>query len=356
MRVGVTATGHKVIQNLFDAVRDQATEAGEVVLLGRKPKDDEDPPPGVVVFRDNDRALAAIRAGEVQVLGGTAWLWADEDAAGALDILFVDEAGQFSLANTLAIAQASASLVLLGDPQQLDQPQKASHPVGVEVSALTHVLGGRDTMPSDLGIFLPETWRLAPGICTFTSELYYAGRLRSIRPLANQRLDGSNGFDGAGLWWLPLAHQGNRNASDEEVEAVVELVDRLLGATWFDQHGTPQRLTSADLRVVAPYNAQVNRLADRLDALGVPVGTVDRFQGQTCAVVIYSMATSTPGDASRGMEFLYSPNRLNVATSRARCASVIVSSPALLEPECRTPRQMKLANGLCRFVEMARRP
>lgn len=137
-------------------------------------------------------------------------------------------------------------------------------------------------------------------------------------------------------------------------EAVAELVDQLIRGKWVDQDGKSCPLTAADLRVVAPYNAQVNRLAARLEPLGVPVGTVDKFQGQTCAAVIYSMATSSPEDAPRGMEFLYSLNRLNVATSRGRCASFIVASPALLEPQCRTPRQMQLANGLCRFVEMAR--
>jgi superfamily I DNA and/or RNA helicase len=176
---------------------------------------------------------------------------------------------------------------------------------------------------------MPETWRLAPDVCRYTSELFYAGKLKPLPSLAVQRLA-------------------------ETVEAVVKLVDQLIGGKWIDQDGKTCPLKPADLRVVAPYNAQVNRLAARLDPLGVPVGTVDKFQGQTCAAVIYSMATSSPEDAPRGMEFLYSLNRLNVATSRGRCATFIVASPALLEPQCRTPRQMQLANGLCRFVEMAR--
>lgn len=355
LRVGVTATSHKVIQNLFDAVRDQATDAGQTLRLARKLKDGEDPPPDLTAFRDNAVALNAVRTHEVQVLGGTAWLWADENAAGSVDLLFVDEAGQFSLANALAIASATDSLILLGDPQQLDQPQKASHPDGVDVSALSHVLGGAETMPSDLGIFLPETWRLAPEVCRFTSELFYAGRLRPIPTLANQRLTDVPPFEGAGLWWLPIPHDGNRTASDEEVDAVEALVELLLAGQWIDQKAIARPIRPNDLRIVAPYNAQVNRLTARLAARGVPVGTVDKFQGQTCAAVIYSMATSGPEDAPRGMEFLYSLNRLNVATSRGRCASFIVASPALLQPQCRTPRQMHLVNGLCRFVELARR-
>ena len=356
MRVGVTANSHKVIQNLLDEIRKQGVNEGKELRLGHKADDEVNLADGVTPFKDNGSAIAAIASRQIDVLGGTAWLWADEHATQSVDLLFVDEAGQFSLANTLAVASAATSVVVLGDPQQLDQPQKASHPEGVGVSALAHVLGGSETMPSDRGIFMPETWRLAPAVCSFTSELFYAGKLKSLPSLAVQRLAETAVFDGAGLWWIAVPHDGNRSSSDEEVKAVAELVDQLIGAKWVDQDGKTCPLTAADLRVVAPYNAQVNRLAARLQPLGVPVGTVDKFQGQTCAAVIYSMATSSPEDAPRGMEFLYSLNRLNVATSRGRCATFIVASPALLEAQCRTPRQMQLANGLCRFVEMARRP
>jgi hypothetical protein len=152
-----------------------------------------------------------------------------------------------------------------------------------------------------------------------------------------------------------VEHDGNQNASMEEVDAIEQLVARLLvpGACWIDADGLTRSLGPGDLRIVAPYNAQVNRLAERLDGRDIPVGTVDKFQGQEAPVVIYSMATSRPEDAPRGMEFLYSLNRLNVATSRARCAAIVVASPRLLEPACRTPRQMALANALCRFRELA---
>lgn len=355
LRVGVTAQSHQVIQNLIDAVREQAAEAGEAVSVGRVLSKDEPPLDGVTPFRSGEKgkALDALTDRSVHVLGGTAWVWASEEAEGSVDVLFIDEAGQFSLGHALAVAPACGSLVLLGDPQQLEQPRKATHPDGVGVSALTHILGGHETMPDDRGLFMPETRRLAPPVCEFTSELFYDGRLAPIPALAQQRIVDSGRFDGAGLYWVPVEHRGNRNAADEEVEAVERLVDTLLGAGWIDDRGRRRRIEPGDLRVVAPYNAHVNRLAARLDARGVQVGTVDRFQGQTCAAVIYSMATSDPADAPRGMDFLYSLNRLNVATSRGRCAAFIVASPALLEPECRTPRQMQLANGLCRFVEKA---
>lgn len=358
-RVGVVAPSHKVIVNLFDAVAGQARDANEAVRLGRKIGSDEDPAEagasGVLGYADNALALAAINAGEVQVLGGTAWLWAREEFAASVDVLFVDEAGQMSLANALAVSPAAGSLVLLGDPQQLDQPQKGSHPDGVDISALAHVLDGAATMPAGQGLFLPETWRLAPAVCAFTSEQFYEGKLASRAGLDRQVLMGTGAFDGAGLWWCPVAHAGNSNWSAEEIDAVATLADRLLtpGAQWVTGAGVARSLEPCDVLVVAPYNAHVNRLSDRLSPRGVRVGTVDKFQGQEAPVVIYTMATSSPEDAPRGMEFLYSLNRLNVATSRARCAAFVVASPLLLQPECRTPRQMRLANALCRFVELA---
>jgi uncharacterized protein len=272
-----------------------------------------------------------------------------------VDVLFVDEAGQMSLANVLAVSGAARNVVLLGDPQQLDQPQKGTHPEGVNVSALEHLLGEHQTIPADRGLFLPLTWRLAPAICGFTSEAFYEGRLHSKPGLENQRLVGVGALDGSGLWVVAVDHDSNRNASMEEVEAVASLVGRLTapGAGWVDDAGVEKPMTGDDVLIVAPYNAQVSRLVERLGP-GARVGTVDKFQGQEAPVVIYSMATSMPEDAPRGMEFLYSLNRLNVATSRARCAAILVASPRLFEPECRTPRQIRLANALCRFREMAR--
>lgn len=360
-RVGVVAPSHKVIEHLLEAVAAQAAEAGETVRLGRKGSHDEDADDlaseGITIVLENDDARGAIADRAVDVLGGTAWMWARQDFASAVDVLVVDEAGQFSLANALAVSPAASSLVLLGDPQQLAQPQKGSHPDGVDVSALQHVLGpGVMTMPDHLGLFLPDTWRLAPEVCAFTSELFYQGRLRAAAGRERQAIAGTDGFDGAGLWWVAVPHDSNRNWSAEEIDAIDALVDRLLaaGAEWLDSSGAARGLTADDILIVAPYNAHVNRLAERLTPRGCRVGTVDRFQGQEAPVVIYAMAASTPADAPRGMEFLYSRHRLNVATSRAKCAAFVVASPALLEPECRTPRQMLLANALCRFVERAR--
>jgi uncharacterized protein len=353
-KVGVTSNSHKVIRHLLDAVVAAAAEAGVSVACAHKPAENAEPgEPGVLEVADNAAAARVIADGTAQVLGGTAWMWSREDFHEAVDVLFVDEAGQMSLANVLAVSQAGESLVLLGDPRQLDQPHQGSHPDGVDVSALDHLLGERLTIPLDRGLFLAETWRLPPAISEFTSELFYEGRLASNPSTARQRLDGDGPIVGAGLWFLPVAHDGHRNACGPEAETVAAWIERALaaGTRWIDRYGTSRPLTLDDVLIVAPYNAQVAELKARLP--GARVGTVDLFQGREAPLVFYSMTTSSPEEAPRGMDFLYSPNRLNVATSRAQCACVLVASPRLLEPECRTPKQMRLANAFCRYRELA---
>jgi len=306
-------------------------------------------------LNSNEEVLNAMTSRSAQVAGGTAWLWAREDMANSVDVLFVDEAGQMSLADVLAVSQAATSIVLLGDPQQLNQPQQGVHPPGVDVSALAHLLEGRATVDSERGLFLKETWRLPPDICAFTSELFYDGRLAARPENRNQRLNTNGPLDGTGLRFVPVQHSGNQSESLEEVEKVTALMNGLLESrtTWTTKTGEKLVLKLEDILVVAPYNAQVSALARRLP-IGSRVGTVDKFQGQQAAVVIYSMTTSTPEDAPRGMEFLYSLNRLNVAVSRAQCVAVVVASPALFQVECKTPRQIQLANALCRYLELAR--
>jgi len=245
--------------------------------------------------------------------------------------------------------------VLLGDPQQLEQPIKGSHPEGTAVSALEHVLDGAKTIADDRGLFLEESWRLPPAICQFTSEVFYERRLYSREGVEKQALLGDGPFAGSGLWFVAAHHDANQGSSREEVEIVVELVSSLTssGVRWRDRDGREHPLHLHDILVIAPYNAQVADLSAGLPQ-GARVGTVDRFQGQEAPIVIYSMTTSTPEDAPRGMEFLYSPNRFNVATSRAQCACIVVGSPRLFDPDCQSPRQMKLANAFCRFLEEAR--
>ena len=184
--------------------------------------------------------------------------------------------------------------------------------------------------------------------------MFFKGRLTSRPENANQRLIVAGPVAGTGLRFVPVEHDANQSDSPEEVEKVAELVELLLGddATWIDKERQVRRITLNDILIVAPYNAQVSLLLRRLPR-GSRVGTVDKFQGQEAPVVIYSMTSSSPEDAPRGMSFLYNPNRLNVATSRAKCMCILVSSPLLLEPECHTIEQMRWANALCRFREFA---
>jgi uncharacterized protein len=353
-RVGITAGSHKVISNLLSRLCKEACDAKVKLSIVQKSKADGCEHDFVTQAKDNPDVLKKLQSGEAQVAAGTPWLWSRAEMANSVDVLFVDEAGQMSLANVLAISPAAKSILLLGDPQQLDQPQKGVHPPGAEVSALAHLLNGRTTIEPHQGLFLGESWRLHPDICSFTSQVFYDSRLEARPENALQCLNAQGPMDGTGLRFMPVVHSGNQSDAPEEVEGIASLVEELLGngATWMNNKGETQPLKLEDILIVAPYNAQVALLKRRLPD-GARVGTVDKFQGQEAPVVFYSMTTSTPEDAPRGMEFLYSANRLNVATSRALCATVLVASPALFDVQCKTPRQMELANAFCRYLEMA---
>jgi uncharacterized protein len=350
--VGVTANSHKVIRNLIDETIKAADEQGIELQCCHK-ADEVQPAQHRLTFAKRSEDLITALGHGVSVGGGTAWLWSRPDAFETVDVLFVDEAAQMALARVLAVSQAAKSVVLIGDPQQLDQPLQGSHPEGTEVSALDHILAGEHTIPAEKGLFLEETWRLHPEICAYTSELFYDGKLRSRDGLEKQIIKAPGPVKGFGLRYLPVNHVGNQNCSPEEADAVSALVKTILDskATWIDRDGAERPVTLDDIVIITPYNAQVFEIQQRLP--GARVGTVDKFQGQQAPIAIYSTATSSHADAPRGMEFLYSLNRLNVATSRAKCLSILVGAPQIFEAECKTPRQMQLANAFCRYVEMA---
>ena len=352
-RVGICATSHKVIGNLLDATCKAARGVDYTIQGIQKASEEDRCDSEEIGIGDNAEVRDALQGGEVRLGAGTAWLWSREDMVGSVDVLFIDEAGQFSLANALAVSPAAESLVLLGDPRQLEQPQRGVHPPGADASALDHLLAGEATVGGDRGLFLPETWRLHPDITDFTTEMFYRGRLRSRDGLDKQVVGAGGPVDGAGLRWIPAEHSGNQNQSDEEVALVRGVVTELLAAapTWTDRDATVHKLGLSDILIVAPYNAQVSSLAEALPE-GARVGTVDKFQGQEAPVVIYSMTSSSAEDAPRGMDFLYSANRLNVATSRAMCLVVVVGTGALFGPECKSPKQMRMANAFCRLREM----
>lgn len=362
-RVAVSANSHQVIVSLLRKCVQLAAEDGTELHAHHLDdpedwEDEESPLPFPVSKKNYADVLARLRSGALNLVGGTTFVWAREDCRGAADVLVVDEAAQVSLANVLAAAPVAPRLMLFGDPAQLEQPQRGVHPPGAEASALSHVMGeDRLTMPEHLGVFLPHTRRLHPDICAFSSKVFYEGRLEALPGLEIQRIEGGSWLSGSGLRWLSVQHRGNTNQSEEEVAAVSALLGELLAENeageraTFHHAGGQRPLEARDILVVAPYNAQVAALRRALPG-EVRVGTVDKFQGQEAPIVVYSLTSSSGADAPRGLEFLYSLNRLNVATSRARALVVLVASPELFNAQCKTPRQLQLVSALCTYLEL----
>ena len=347
-RVGVTALSHKAINNLLRKVEEVARERGVTITGVKKNADDDDKLGGAIIVDTNDNDVAT--SGGYQLIGGTAWLFPRSELEGQLDYLFIDEAGQLSLASVVATGMSAKNIVLIGDQRQLSQPIKGAHPGGSGVSAMEHLMGSMATVPADRGIFLDRTWRMHPALCHFVSEAFYDGRLRSVELTERQRINLSSDGDGAlapyGLRFVAVDHSENAQRSLEEGERLAEVYRTLLGQTWTDGEGVEHPIGLEDILVVSPYNMQVNLLKDVLPN-GARVGTVDKFQGQEAAVVLISMASSSGEYIPRGIEFLFSPNRLNVALSRARCLSVVFASPQLLGTACRTVEQVRQVNTLC---------
>lgn len=355
-RIGVTGQSHKVISNLMDKIAEAAQKMKVNVNLYRKPGSEEKVEDGDILHIGKSLKLSTVlNSSEPFILGGTIFMWAKEDMRNTVDYLLVDEAGQFSLVGILSAIHATNNLILLGDGAQLKQPIQGSHPDGCEVSALDYIVGDHKILPSDKGVFLPITYRLHPDICRFNSELFYDNELNAIKENECQVIKGDTEFSNKSLALVEVDHWGNTNYSPEEVDKVVELVNELVVGNntytiFKDGSEITEKVDFNSIKIISPYNAQVNRIKQALP--DVSVGTVDKFQGQEAPIIIYSVATSSPEDAPRGMDFLYSGNRLNVAVSRAECLFIMVANKKIFEPNCKSPAQMKLANSYCRFVEM----
>jgi predicted RecB family nuclease len=357
-RVGVTAQSHRVIANLLESIQRAAADEGRVVRIGQRIDGDDDAGDTFEIERiaKSDAVAPGLRAGSWDIVGATSWVWARADLEGALDVLFVDEAGQLSLATVCAAAGSAASVVLLGDPNQLPQVSQGTHPEGAAASALEHLVGEAKTIPPDRGLLLGTTYRLHPAVNAFVSDAFYEGRLATHPSTSLQRVEDGLPVGGAGIRHVPVPTTGASNRSREEAAWVAEAVAALRGRRWVNQKGDDRPLEVDDIIIVAPYNAQVAEIGRAVkERIGVDanVGTVDKFQGREGAVAIYSMTTSTPEDAPRGMDFLYSGNRLNVAVSRARALAVVIASPELFHVACHTPEQMRMLNAFCRLLEVA---
>ena len=331
-RIGVVAQSHATVENLLDCVIDAGLDPARVA----KKRYDHDAPRWQEI--DASQYDAFISDGDGCVIGGTAWDFANANRVppGSLDLLVIDEAGQFCLANTIAVAPAAANLLLLGDPQQLPQVSQGTHPEPVDASALDWLVDGQRTLPDERGYFLDRSYRMHPAVCAAVSALSYEGRLQShTQCTAARRVDGY----GPGVHVISVAHQGNSTESPEEADAIAVEIGRLLGTPWTDEHGT-RPLAASDVLVLAPYNAQVKLVRARLSSAGlggVRVGTVDKFQGGQAPVVFISMTASSADAVPRGISFLLNRNRLNVGVSRAQYAAVIVRSQSLTEYLPATP-------------------
>lgn len=355
LRVGVSATNHKAIHNLIAEVERVARAEGVALNGMHKSSDnshgsDYESELGLIASSTDNKDLDD---DSLNLVSGTPWLFARPEHDGRFDLLFVDEAGQMSLADAVAIGTAARSVVLLGDQQQLPQVAQGTHPEGADASVLQHVVSGHDRIPAEQGLFLGITWRMHPGICEFISERFYERGLHSAPGCETQEVIAGGALHGAGLRMLEVEHEDRSQSSPEEAAAIARVCEELLdGGRCVLREDGGRALTAADIMVVAPYNLAVMEIA-RAVPEGVRVGTVDRFQGQEAPVVFYAMTCSSAEDAPRGLDFLFSPNRLNVAISRAQCLAVLVCSPRLLDAECRTLEQMRMVNHVCRYGEMA---
>ena len=352
-RIGVVAQSHAIIENLLERVVADGVPASQV---GKAPKDPSVEPGYTVIPKNGMASFLSEHTEHGAVVGGTAWDFSNTARVerGGLDLLVVDEAGQFSLASTIAVAAGAKNLLLLGDPQQLPQVSQGAHPEPVDTSALGWVMDGDAVIKPDHGYFLARSWRMHPFVAAPVSRLAYAGQLASAPGTERRSIDGVD----AGLHVVPLRHRGNATESPEEAAEVVALVRGLVGRTFTDNdaESTARPLAQNDIIVVAPYNAQRQTVHDALAAAGfhdVPVGTVDNFQGKEAVVSITSLAASSGRDAPRGPEFLLLQNRLNVAISRAQVAAYLIHSPALLDDLPRTPEGVARMSAFARLVGAA---
>lgn len=347
-RIGVTSNSHKAINNLLEAVERVAAEQGFEFRGAKKCSGDDGRLNGTYIEDVFDNG--PMESGGYQLLAGTAWLFSRPALDQAIDFLFVDEAGQVSLANVVAMGTCAKSIVLLGDQMQLGQPIQGVHPGSSGDSSLEYLLEEQPTIPPERGVFLGTTWRMHPDICGFISEAVYDGRLKPAPSTASQLLVLSENahpdLRPAGIRFIEAQHDACSQSSEEEVAIVRELVENLLTQRFRDKTGAEHPLRLENILVVAPYNLQVNLLKRSLPE-GARVGTVDKFQGQEAEVVIMSMTTSSGEYMPRFMDFLYSKNRLNVAVSRAKSLAIVIASPALLTIPCRSPEDMAMVNTLC---------
>ncbi len=370
-RVGITSGSHAALRNLVAEVERVAIDQGVSFQGGVQLTTDGDPFPAITDWIIS-ASSSDLEDPNLDLVAGTSWVFSRPAFRDdPVDLLFIDEAGQFSLANAVAVGLAAKSIVLLGDPKQLPQVTKVTHPGGAGDSVLEYLLGESGLVEAGRGVLLRESWRMHPEVCEFVSNHSYAGELRWSQDCESRRVDAPAGglmgaggagpkcaaLTGAGLRTIEVDHEGNSQQSPEEAEAIAEACEALLdgSATVTGPYG-PERevitrpLVADDILVVAPYNLAVNTIQRAVPA-SVRVGTVDKFQGQEAPIVFFALTCSSAEDVPRGLDFLFDPNRFNVAISRAECLAVLVHAPRLLDADCKTPDAMRRVDGACELVE-----
>ena len=329
-RVGVSSNSHKAINNVLEAVSAYAESQG-VELHGVK-KSGKDADTAFLGY-----GIVSVGSSEDikphhNLVGATAFEFAKHEPD-SFDALFVDEAGQVSLGNLVAMSGCAKSLILVGDQMQLPQPVQGVHPGESGLSSMDYAMQDHATVPPDRGILLNVSWRMHPAVCEFISDALYDGRLTAHETTGRQGLHVPAGrhaaLKSAGISFVSIDHEGCTQSSAEEADVIRDLIAQLFGTPWTNSEGDTTKIGLNDILVVAPFNMQVSLLKKTLPT-GTRVGTVDKFQGQEAAVAIVSMATSFGGDAPRGTEFLFNRNRLNVAISRAKCLAIVVGGERLM--------------------------
>jgi superfamily I DNA and/or RNA helicase len=352
-RIGICSNSHKAIHNLLIGTAEYAEHCGvrgHYIVTQPIGHNDID---AIVTKNGKISGLVSPSC----VIGTTAWGFAREDMIDQLDYLFIDEAGQVSLANFIAISRSSKNIVLMGDQMQLGQPTQSTHPDDSGLSILDYLMQDKAIIPSDKGIFLDKTYRMHQAVNQFISDAIYEGKLKADKSNQSQVILGSKEKNclvplEAGILYCPVAHTGNTQSSDEEVEVILDITDSLLGRVFIDKSGGKRKITFDDILFVAPYNHQVSKLQEKLGETA-KVGSVDKFQGQEAPIVILSMCASDADSSPRGVGFLFDKNRLNVAVSRSQSITVVVASEKLVSSSANNIDQMKLINTYCHLVSYA---
>ena len=348
-KVGITSNSHKAINNLLAQIENLALEENFTFKGLKKSSKDEQKLKGKII-EDISGGMKEFPK-DYLLHAGTAWLFSDPRYDQQMDYLFVDEAGQVALANTLAIATSTKNIILIGDQMQLSQPIQGVHAGNSGKSALDFLLEGEDTIPVSKGIFLSETRRLNKNICDYISSSFYDFRLKS-HPVTNDRSVSLNlkNIKNEGIFYLPTDHIDCTQKSDEEAKIINDYYNKILGQD-FKEGGEIKKISHDDIMVVAPFNMQVNNLEKIMDTKDARIGTIDKFQGQESKVVFISMTSSDPENLPRHKEFFFSRNRLNVAISRAQCVAIILFNSNLLLTSCQKINEMRLVNNFCKLLK-----